>query len=515
MTVNIEQLRKRLSPRYPDVEQIEESVVRFTRRADDRPFAVYYVDVSPPLPSTSAALDEYQDRVVGKHFFEGNKSLQWSNYLFLLVEAGLTWTAALQKARELIERDRKYARKFVITENELDSAIAPPSVRPISRPASPSILNTWTNLLATANLDRAILNDESLPRRIDLIEAGFGQKATATPAASAIPRLKQPPFLSSVDLRTFREFPAKREFDFGTVNLFCGANGSGKTSVLEAIELIYCGRNKRNINSGEPYTLVAKFSDGTTENASNNRPPSVFRERNLMWYGQLDVRTTNLYQSFSQFNFLNTDAAVGLAESPDDLEDDLSKLLVGPEASKVWREIERTSGKLAEKLKELDAIHHQLDLELFNVNLQLNPPSDIKQESNAIFSRLVTMMKRHSWHLHEQDHAAAATKLVAALSEFEPLLKQAVSFEWAGSPISLKRLASFVTESTKRCTTAEGQLKRLTKLRDQELREEQGIHLLQQSLAESTEIAQYYAADFPARLKQLEQQEHILRTVAP
>src|SRR5262245_54068264 len=154
MTISIKQLRERLSSRYPDIEQIGQSVVRFTRRAGDRPFAVYYVDVAPQLPSTPAALDDYQDNVVGKRYFEGSKSLQWSNYLFLLVENQLAWTEAVQKTKDLIERDRKYARKFVVTEDELDSAISPPSVRPIARPVSPNILNVWMNLLAEANLDR-------------------------------------------------------------------------------------------------------------------------------------------------------------------------------------------------------------------------------------------------------------------------------------------------------------------------------------------------------------------------
>ena len=90
----------------------------------------------------------------------------------------------------------------------------------------------------------------------------------------------------------------------------------------------------------------------------DGRPLPSFRDRNLQWYGQSEVRTNLLYESFSRFNFLNTDAAVGLAESKLDIEEDLTKLLVGPEASKAWREIERTKDGLATRIKELDSVYN-------------------------------------------------------------------------------------------------------------------------------------------------------------
>ena len=120
--LSLTKLRDRMRPRFPDVEQVEESVIRFTRRLEDRPFAVYYVDISPNLPSTLEALTSYQDRVIGKRYFDGRKSLQWSNYLYFIVADEQSTTDAVSKARELIEQDRTYARKRVITEKRAQNA---------------------------------------------------------------------------------------------------------------------------------------------------------------------------------------------------------------------------------------------------------------------------------------------------------------------------------------------------------------------------------------------------------
>src|SRR5436190_796143 len=127
MTLKIAQWRERLADRFPGVEEISDSVLRFTRGAANRQFAVYYVDVSDHLPASPEELISYQDRVIGKHYFDGSKSLQWSNYLFFVVSAAAS-TPNNASLRQLIEQDRSYARKFVVTEDELESAVEPLTV---------------------------------------------------------------------------------------------------------------------------------------------------------------------------------------------------------------------------------------------------------------------------------------------------------------------------------------------------------------------------------------------------
>jgi len=505
MTVSVEQLRQRLLPQYPDLEDVGENVVRFIRRAGSRPFAVYYVDVSAHIPNTAEELNEYQDRIIGRRFFEGSKSLQWSNYLYFVVGSHVSL-----KAKEIVECDRKYARKYVVTESELTSALTPPVFQVAEGAIDSNILSTWTNLLAAANLDRAVLNDEPLPRRLELIEAAFGQGAVPTPAASSVRPRVRPPFLRQIELRTFRAFPVKRTIVFGTVTLICGANGTGKTSLLEAIELVYCGRNKRNPSANEAYAIAASFADGKAENASHRQPPATFRDRNLAWYGQLDVRTNTLYQSFSRFNFLNTDAAVGLAEAKDDFEDDLSKLLVGPDTSKTWREIERTSEKLADKIKELEAVRNQVDLEMASVDRQLSASGGVQQESNAVFTRLKEVVERRLWHMPDGDPEASARQLVETLAGFDALVSQGVSFEWVGAPVTIDKLRRFVEDGGVRCSTAENEFAKLRTDLAEERRQKQLLSHLEQNVSDADELSRCIASGIPERLGKIETIEKAL-----
>ena len=504
MNLTVEQLRSRLAPQFSDIEQVDDSVVRFTRRANDRAFAVCYVDISDDLPTSSQSLADYQDRIIAKRYFEGNKSLQWSNYLYFVVDAEKAAGETLQQTRELIQRDRKYARKFVIAEGELDWAISPPSFQIADKQVATGILSTWTDMLAAANLDRAVLNDESLPRRLELIEADYGQDATPLPAARSVRAAKQQPFLESLELAKFRDFPIQRSFSFGLVNLVCGANGTGKTSLFEAVELMYCGNTKRNPKSKEAYRIEAAFADGTSESATSRRPPTTFRDRNLLWYGQSELRTNRLYQSFSQFNFLNTDAAVSLAESEESLEDDLSKLLVGPETSKAWREIQRTSDKIADKLKELRAVRNQVNLELESVKRQLEASPETKLESDAVFAQLSELVGRSGWSMQEGSKVQAAEELVKSLAELDTLLNQSIALEWAGSPVAIEKLEHFLANAETSCALADDLIAQINTLRGDERPLIDAVARLDKALADLEQMSRFVAAGVPEKVAQLE-----------
>jgi exonuclease SbcC len=445
--MNIVHLRERLAARFPDVEQIEGSVIRFTKRIGNVPYAVYYLDIAEELPQSQEMLMKYQDRVIGSHFFEGRKSLQWSNYLYFVTSRDRSNSAEVRKSKEIIERDRSYARKFVILEEDIDSVLTPSVVVPAQTAQHANILTVWSERLVTAGLDNAILCDSDLPTRLKLIE----DSATVLPAKQKLPKQTVKaicePFIRSLKLETFRRYPLERSYNFGTVNLIFGANGSGKTSLLEAIELLYCGKSKRNPDLTQHYKFETVYADGRTETVTSNRELQIFRNRNLMWYGQPEVRTNNLYQSFAQFNFLDTDAAVDLADSDTRIEEDLSKLLIGPEASKVWRDIERVDDDVVKKLSSLRQLASTMKDELALLEKRLSEASAIPHESDSIRKRMEDMIQRVGWLSGQGGIENSTTKLVESLPELLSLVQQATEINWAGSPVSMVHLATYCREA--------------------------------------------------------------------
>src|SRR4051812_22401719 len=100
--LSFNQLKQQVSARFSDSQTIEDNVIRFVRKSNDRPFAVCYLALNQDLPSDEDELTKYQDRVVGTLYFEGAKSLQWSNYLYFITSSQRLATAKVQRAKDWI-----------------------------------------------------------------------------------------------------------------------------------------------------------------------------------------------------------------------------------------------------------------------------------------------------------------------------------------------------------------------------------------------------------------------------
>lgn len=503
MIISVSQLRDRVAVLFPDVEQVDDSVIRFTKKVGDQPYAVYYLDIAQDLPNSQETLTKYQDRVIGRHYFEGRKSLQWSNYLYFITSRDRLMIDEVIDAKELIERDRSYARKFVIPEEELELVLTPSVITPAEATPHAGILSIWTEQLVGADLDRAILSDDDLPTRLKLIEASPSEPKSRLKMPRSDKEVKDQSFIRSLNLKKFRDVPNQRDFEFGKVNLIFGRNGSGKTSLIEAIELFYCGRNKRNPDAGSTYSLVVVFADGNSETATASRKLQIFRDRNLMWYGQPEVKTNNLYQSFSQFNFLDTDAAVDLADSTSRIEDDLSKLLVGSEASKVWRNIERVTDEVDKKLKGLNPLKVQIGDELRLLKEHLSEASGVRQESDSIRVRLKAMIDRVGWRGTQDDKEIFAASLIESLAELVSIAQQATKIEWTASPVSMDGMATYCRDAKLATDKARADLSRLELLQKEQRKIEDAINRDRQASNMAKQISRFIEADLLSRVEEL------------
>lgn len=503
MTISVSQLRDRVAVLFPDVEQVDDSVIRFTKKVGDQPYAVYYLDIAHDLPNSQETLTKYQDRVIGRHYFEGRKSLQWSNYLYFITSRDRLVSGEVIDAKELIERDRNYARKFVIPEEDLALVLKPPVITPAETTPHAGILSIWSEILVDADLDRAILSDDDLPTRLKLIEASPSEPKPRSKMPRSDKVVNNQPFIRLLNLKRFRDFPIQRDFDFGNVNLIFGLNGSGKTSLLEAIELFYCGRHKRNPNARPSYSLVIVFADGNSETATASRERQVFRDRNLTWYGQPEVRTNNLCQSFSQFNFLDTDAAVDLADSTSRIEDDLSNLLVGAEASKTWRNIERVTDEVDKKLKGLNPLKVQIGDELRLLKNRLSEASGVRQESDSIRVRLKAMIDRVGWRGTQDDKETFAASLIEPLSELVSIAQQAIKIKWTASPVSIEGMATYCRDAKLATDKAEADLTRLELLRKEQRKIEDAINRDRRASDVAKQVRRFIDADLLSRVEKL------------
>lgn len=441
MSLTLGQLRAKVEPLYPDVQRVSDTVLRYTRKAEQSAFAVYYLDVGDDLPQTPKKLHDYLDRVVGERYFEGASSLQWNSYLYFIRSLDWLQNAVARKAKELVEQDRTYARKFVISESELDSVLLPKTLESGDPGKTPDAISQWISILQKVHLVEAVFGEHTLPERMRFIEkpTTFASAATIpaiTPSGTLLPPIRE------FKIKEFqRRYPMQRVFHFGDVNLLFGANGTGKTSLLEAIELFYCGKTRRNPKASEHYRFDVS-ANSKALSVSHNRKPQPLRACNLVWYGVREQKSTNLYDGFGRFNFLNTDAAIELSQSSGNIDDDLAKLLVGSDAAKTWQVIEKLSEKVGAELRGLQILHRQVRKELDLLNKQIADISTVKKESDSLRSALHKTLCRNQWTI-DDDLNLEAGELISELAELNAASKRAGDLSWLDAPVTIEIIESY------------------------------------------------------------------------
>ncbi|MES2841574.1 MAG: AAA family ATPase [Pseudomonadota bacterium] len=133
----------------------------------------------------------------------------------------------------------------------------------------------------------------------------------------------------------FRPHPEQKDHPLGRVNLIVGSNGVGKTSLLEAIEFGYCGRNRRSSVLLDRTSVTLDLA-GTAEKLSSSMDASRLRARHANWYAKTELKKVSIQDSFGKFNFLDTDAAVNLSvsASSDQIGADVTRLVLGAAAER-------------------------------------------------------------------------------------------------------------------------------------------------------------------------------------
>ena len=278
----------------PHLERVAESVFRGVDAYNERPYAVRYFDFRDDLLAAAARLREYQERLLGMSYFnvESKADLRWNHYLYFVTAKSSIDTAFL-RAKATVESDREYARKIVLTAAELDGVLEQPHFGAES-PDGISLdpLSVWADTLEKHNLGFVVDQTRQVPAVVRDIADG-SQKTTLRPPAAPLlepaERAVSTDFLADIAIHEFRKYPVQRTFSFGAVNLLLGVNGAGKTSLLEAIEYLYCGKTRRR-GSVLPRTDVSgslaksQLTLRTKTTTSSER----LRARHLVWYGVFD-----------------------------------------------------------------------------------------------------------------------------------------------------------------------------------------------------------------------------------
>lgn len=299
-------------------------------------------------------LNEFQEKYLSKDYFNSEGNLQWNYYLIFLRDK-----LPIDIKRD-VEKDETYARKFVFTLDELQDYL---SYEKATSAAEENIVEKWKAQLTEADLQEVFSNEnyvDAVPRYLN----NNTKKLEQLQPIDSRPDETQDFILdevSSLSLNAdYRDFPEKRNFNFGKVNLVTGPNGVGKTSLMEAIELLITGNNARNENDfPESGAIKAKYEVNLEEleDSYDNSIPK-FKARNYYWYNtRYNQRGSNtLHHSFNRYNFYNSDSAYHLSNNANgnDLTEYLSAIALGTEFGAIRERIIKFKDRISKRLDNLD-----------------------------------------------------------------------------------------------------------------------------------------------------------------
>lgn len=352
----VEDIRKVITNRLENVTEVSSGVLRAERRHEGRAYAVAYFDLSDAIVQRSDDLTSFQEHLMGSEFFNSEGDLRWNSYMYFVAGPKSIESEQYAIAKRRIEEDRHFARKFVIAPDDLARRLGEPAANEsTAAPPLGDVEQTWAALLKEGSLE-LLLGQPARKPTLDKIADGDAFSIAPTRAST---RAVRDPLgrgmLRGISIQSFRPSSNGFDFSFGSVNLIVGSNGTGKTSLLEAVEALYCGRVRRDATASVSGIKGMFDEDGKLVPVSADATPAVLKARNNKWYGRADFQATALSDAFTRFNFLDTDAAFRLstAEKPEAIREDLGKLLVGSETSSLWDYLSKLHEELKTRIKSL------------------------------------------------------------------------------------------------------------------------------------------------------------------
>lgn len=349
-----------------DLKQVDGfDVLRGLYQAKNNPVAVYYLDYSEDRITTDL-LSDFQEKLLSTDYYNNSGFLQW-NYYLLFIRESIEESAKLD-----IEKNDIYSRKFLLTPQEFESFF---SYQKTDDLVQADVVVQWKETLRNANLHEVFNRNVTYVDGVDnFVNSQVPPEEKIIPSSlgtNSVPIKNQQ--ILQLDLKDgYRDFPAVRGFEFSKVNLINGVNGAGKTSLLEAIELVLCGKSDMHGKPTEKTGSVSLSFKGGPIETFNPKETGKFTERDLSWYNNdAYSKKTNLSNSFNRYNYFNSEASYKLnTASPSEYKSLLEAIALGNEFPLLTERLQGFRKRLRETESGLAARRNELQRSIDNAKLE-------------------------------------------------------------------------------------------------------------------------------------------------
>jgi DNA repair protein SbcC/Rad50 len=389
-------LKNQLSKYYDKIDTVTDYIFKCQKVYNNNPYQYYYFDFSNSLSDINIA--QYSKKLISEDYYSQPNLMQWNYYLAFLIEKGID-----PLLKNKIEQNEDFARKFVLDYNELDKWLyrTYKTEKSDTSELTEDLADVWRKILEKNNLDCVYSKEINYTNGIKGIITGKYKKEKVSKKTKKEIDHKLISFgnIQSLNLIDFREYPKyDMPFEFGKVNLIEGANGFGKTSLLEAIEFLFTGNTLRS-DISRSYNVEGSFSKNPklVSTFDNN---ALFRDRDRVWYGGMTAqRGSKLNDNFNKFSYFNTDAAFKLTHEKDqqNIEKAFKDIALGEDLNYLKREIENYKSKVEIKsnsrAKEIVILQNEIDKE----KSTLKEIEKAEKSPEKLFKILIKELEKKKW----------------------------------------------------------------------------------------------------------------------
>lgn len=380
--------------------------IRAELKYNNATIGIYYFVLRNDIFDNEFDLIQFQEELLAEDYYSNRGAIQWNYYLvFVTDDKKIDNLSDDEKAKkEEIENDVIFSRKYIVGFLEVEQIILRANFEMLSKLEKDNIdiSTVWIEKLKEVQLDGVFLNDSYtsvVDQYIDgnpVIEDDEGTDNDGDIITDSIS------FIKDIHIKQYRRvFPNNKTISFKKVNLIKGPNGVGKTSLLEALELVICGRTFRSGNKAEPNAnLEAKFCGIKDIDEYEPEDNKKYRDRDSRWYGNSGYKSGNkLSESFNKYNFYDTDAAYRFAYNTDveDVKNAFYSLALGKRANYIderlrgfHKRFETEYRKLSNEIKRLEDF----------ISRRKKDTKKITQNSispEIFFGEILTKLKKIKW----------------------------------------------------------------------------------------------------------------------
>lgn len=436
--MNTSQIIDKSRELFTHFEPINDTLYKGNYQINDKLAGIYFLNFSERISEED--FEELQYKYLAEEFYKNEDSLQWNIYL-LFINSTIN-----EELKSKILSNDKYARKLIFQESEFLDYF---ELEKSNKTSLPDLVSEWKKELKSVDLQEVYSEASYVEAVANFLENSTIKEVNegASRDLSSIPTIER---IANISLKeNYRAFPLVRNFEFGSVNLINGVNGTGKTSLLESIELILTGKSNRNSDKDEVVGSISAILNNDIEEVYTPYDNGKYKSRDIKWYSRNHlVRGNNCYQSFNQFNFFNTDAAYQFASSDheDQINESLKQIVLGAEYTFLRDRIQGFEGRLRPELnsvermlveqKELIQNHTQL------IN-SLQSDSNLEDIKKNIAGNILTLRYKNT--LSVDNYTIPGLYINEIKTEIEYILNQNLVFDLNG----LNKLSSQIDEQLK------------------------------------------------------------------